>query len=534
MYQSPLTTDDKDGFVSENLPRNKESDFPQSVSIENGKKKFATNENVKNFMESLAQTLSQIKEMEQTRPVNIDRVAPEMEIGESLQFEIRVLTNYDAPDDTDNRLVDISGNKYRPAREPRKYRVDSNQAEDEANWVEIEEIEKDFENVDEINDKPSRFGNEQNFPRVTRHKRAAQNQNSSDEDRGNSTQTINPNDCYHISGVELANMIGLAYDKGVATGTSSTTSTELPQNVFAVEDWMSKIEMVCIVYFTIEFLLRLTFCPSKLRFMLNFFTFVDILSLVSMYAVLVLHHVNSKTKYTATYVDVINCFQVVRVFRFFRLVKDVTGFRVLIFSVRTSWRELLLLLLYIVMLVSIFASLAYYCERTNMGSILRAAWWAVVTMTTVGYGDIAPNTALGRLVGAACALSGVLLIAVTVPVFVNNFLLFYEHSKIIDQQVNARKSGNAPNEDEEEGRAGGGRGWKRTNSASTTSTSTTFSRQESTLSSAPTPVETGDKVGSAFHYADNSDTHGHDRQRRTRVSSGKASQVSLTRVQPAF
>ncbi|RUS74076.1 hypothetical protein EGW08_018166, partial [Elysia chlorotica] len=228
---------------------------------------------------------------------------------------------------------------------------------------------------------------------------------------------------------QLAVMIGMAYDTGVETGSaaSTTTTTNLPQDVFAVEGWISQLELACIVYFTIEFFLRLVFCPNKLRFIFNFFTVVDILSVVSMYVVLVLHHLNSKTKYEATYVDVINCLQVVRVFRFFRLVKDVTGFRVLIFSVRTSWRELLLLLLYIVMLVSIFASLAYYCERKNMGSILRAAWWAIVTMTTVGYGDIAPKTALGRVVGAACALSGVLLIAVTVPVFVNNFLLFYEH-----------------------------------------------------------------------------------------------------------
>jgi ABC-type phosphate transport system permease subunit len=79
----------------------------------------------------------------------------------------------------------------------------------------------------------------------------------------------------------------------------------------------------------------------------------------------------------------------------------------------------------------IFSSAAYYAEAgeetSQLKSIPGAFWWAIVTMTTVGYGDVTPVGVWGKLVGTLCVIAGVLTIALPVPVVVANFNNFYRH-----------------------------------------------------------------------------------------------------------
>ncbi|CAL4067472.1 unnamed protein product, partial [Meganyctiphanes norvegica] len=98
-------------------------------------------------------------------------------------------------------------------------------------------------------------------------------------------------------------------------------------------------------------------------------------------------------------------------------------------------KELTLLVFFLVLGIVIFASLVYYAERiqanphNDFNSIPLGLWWALVTMTTVGYGDMAPKTYVGMFVGALCALAGVLTIALPVPVIVSNFAMYYSHTQ---------------------------------------------------------------------------------------------------------
>jgi hypothetical protein len=120
------------------------------------------------------------------------------------------------------------------------------------------------------------------------------------------------------------------------------------------------------------------------------------------------------------------------------LTRHSPGLKILIQTFRASADELALLIFFLALGVVVFASFVYHVERlapdsdtgaNRFTSIPVGLWWAIVTMTTVGYGDMTPRTYLGMLVGSLCALLGVLTLNLPVPIIVNNFGMFYSHTQ---------------------------------------------------------------------------------------------------------
>ncbi|XP_052869054.1 potassium voltage-gated channel protein Shaw-like isoform X1 [Anopheles bellator] len=191
------------------------------------------------------------------------------------------------------------------------------------------------------------------------------------------------------------------------------------------------IECVCNAWFTFEIMVRFISSPSKLRFITSSVNIIDYIATLSFFIDLILQRFASHLENA----DILEFFSIIRIMRLFKLTRHSSGLKILIQTFRASAKELTLLVFFLVLGIVIFASLVYYAERiqinphNDFNSIPLGLWWALVTMTTVGYGDMTPKTYIGMFVGALCALAGVLTIALPVPVIVSNFTMYYSHTQ---------------------------------------------------------------------------------------------------------
>lgn len=191
------------------------------------------------------------------------------------------------------------------------------------------------------------------------------------------------------------------------------------------------IELVCNIWFTFEFIIRFTVTPTIQSFLKSPLNWIDFVATLSFYSDMLLQHFFKDMENA----DILEFFSIIRILRLFKLTRHSPGLKILIHTFKASSKELNLLLFFLILGMVIFASLVYYAERLDSNptndfkSIPEGLWWAVVTMTTVGYGDMVPKTYAGLIVGSLCALSGVLVIALPVPVIVSNFSMFYSHTQ---------------------------------------------------------------------------------------------------------
>jgi len=191
------------------------------------------------------------------------------------------------------------------------------------------------------------------------------------------------------------------------------------------------IECICNAWFTIEIFVRFISSPNKCNFLKSSVNVIDYVATISFYTDLFLQQYVSHIKNA----DVFEFFSIIRILRLFKLTRHSSGLKILLQTFRASAKELMLLVFFLVLGIVIFASLVYYAERiqvnpsNDFSSIPLGLWWALVTMTTVGYGDMVPKTYLGMFVGAMCAMAGVLVVALPVPVIVSNFAMYYSHTQ---------------------------------------------------------------------------------------------------------
>uniref|UniRef100_A0A8C6TCD4 Potassium voltage-gated channel, shaker-related subfamily, member 7 n=1 Tax=Neogobius melanostomus TaxID=47308 RepID=A0A8C6TCD4_9GOBI len=215
----------------------------------------------------------------------------------------------------------------------------------------------------------------------------------------------------------------------VAHDTIANETQILPPLFTPFQDPFFIVESICICWFSCELLVRFFCAPSKVLFCKDVMNIIDLFAIIPYFVTLGTELGKDKDTQPSVSLALIRVIRLVRVFRIFKLSRHSKGLQILGQTLKASLRELALLIFFLFIGVILFSSAVYFAEvdrpNTLFTSIPEAFWWAVVSMTTVGYGDMYPETVGGKLVGSMCAIAGVLTISLPVPVIVSNFSYFY-------------------------------------------------------------------------------------------------------------
>lgn len=166
------------------------------------------------------------------------------------------------------------------------------------------------------------------------------------------------------------------------------------------------LEATFTIIFTIEYFLRIYSHPKPLKYLLSFYGIIDLLSIIPYYLTYFLP--------AGHYLVTIRILRLLRVFRILKLSSFVHHAQVLKGAIASSLQKITVFMLFIVALVLIIGTIMYVVEGEENGftSIPQSIYWAIVTITTVGYGDLTPQTPLGQIISSVVMIMGYAIIAV--------------------------------------------------------------------------------------------------------------------------
>ena len=191
------------------------------------------------------------------------------------------------------------------------------------------------------------------------------------------------------------------------------------------------LEYLLTVFFTVEYIARLYCSPRPRDYMLSFFGVIDLLATMPPYLSYFLPN--------ARYMLMFRTFRFIRIFRILKLFSLINEGYILMYSLRKSLNKIAVYFLFVLILVTCLGTLMYMVESgrndTQFTDLATSVYWAIVTMTTVGYGDITPVTPIGRLLSAFVMLLGYTIIAVPTGIVT---------ATIIDETKAKPKDGRCP------------------------------------------------------------------------------------------
>lgn len=192
----------------------------------------------------------------------------------------------------------------------------------------------------------------------------------------------------------------------------------LPHLSPTIKEALTILEYILTAFFTLEYIARVYCSPVKRRYIFSFFGIIDFLATFPPYVFFFIP--------AARYLILFRTFRLIRVFRVFKLFSFINEGYLLMESLRKSLKKILVYFIFVLILVTCLGTLMYIIEQgqpgTNFTDVGTSIYWAIVTMTTVGYGDITPVTFMGRLLAAFIMLLGYTIIAVPTGIVSATFI----------------------------------------------------------------------------------------------------------------
>ena len=188
--------------------------------------------------------------------------------------------------------------------------------------------------------------------------------------------------------------------------------------------------------FMIDIIVRLVASPSKSKFLRNRYNIVDLICVLpwgvivlTSFAANSLGTIGDLGKMEAAFVYM-RWLSLLRLIRLITIARHYIAFRIFLITMWESRKAILLLFALYIEGATLFAVLIHLVEMDHFPTIGSGIWWAIITMSTVGYGDVYPKSELGKSVGALCAFLGLIATALPVAVIANNYNAIYQTAQV--------------------------------------------------------------------------------------------------------
>jgi voltage-gated potassium channel len=189
--------------------------------------------------------------------------------------------------------------------------------------------------------------------------------------------------------------------------------------------FFKELQLFYTIIFTIEYILRFSCVKKPAIYLKSFYGVIDCLAILPSYLEIIFPHTH--------FLMLVRSFRLLRIFKIFKMVDFLQESRLMMVSLVKSYKKIVVFLSFIVLLSVLLGSIMYVLEyEKNPGftSIPQSIYWAIVTITTVGYGDVAPHTALGKILATFIMILGYSIIAVPTGIISAKFIREIQQNKV--------------------------------------------------------------------------------------------------------